>query len=613
MKKHVLLGLTLMLFCFITGGVYIVASIAEVTQKLENVVSFHQVEFLRQDLEHNVKAVQSDLLLQGSPHVLGFDQMVAKIEAMEASAASCLRCHHSAEVTSRLNALQQRVDHYMKLLSRTLTLRANNERLENARILAFKDGENLLKSITSLSIASADKISARINNIHRDITAAKHLMITCIVLGPIAILLITAFFLKRFTGSFDSLLTAVRKLDRGDLDYRIDDIALKDEFRTLAVSFNGMATSLQEGQKKFESVYNLYQALFEAAGDAIMITCLENEAPGRILSANKAAAELYGYPIHELLAMDVVQLVPEGKAEQFKDRVKTVIAGGWTHQRVRRRKKDGTFIVVDLSMGLLPLDEQNCILSFCRDVTEKLQAEEELQRANQMILIGQMAAGLAHEIKNPLAGIKVSLEVLADDLELQPEDKELFARIINEANRMEKLIKNLLNYARPQQSQFDLVDISQLLRNSLKNAEVAATAQKGLTIRFQSDFAAELPQVEADSSQMQQVFLNILLNAVDAMENTGTVTVATRVADEGHIQIKVADTGKGLSAMALEKIFTPFFTTKTKGTGLGLSICKRLIEQHGGSIVVASRPDQGTSFTITLPLKQKNRELLHEL
>jgi two-component system sensor histidine kinase AtoS len=612
MKKHVLLGLTLMLFCFITGGVYIVASIAEVTQKLENVVSFHQVEFLRQDLEHNVKAVQSDLLLQGSPHVLGFDQMVAKIEAMEASAASCLSCHHSAEVTSRLNALQQRVDQYMKLLSRTLTLRANNERLENARILAFNDGENLLKSITSLSIASADKISVRINNIHRDITAAKHLMITCIVLGPIAILLITAFFLKRFTGSFDTLLTAVRKLDRGDLDYRIDDIALKDEFRTLAVSFNGMATSLQEEQKKFESVYNLYQALFEAAGDAIMITCLENETPGRILSANKAAAELYGYPIHELLAMDVVQLVPEGKAEQFKDRVKTVLSGGWSHQRVRRCKKDGTFIVVDLSMGLLPLDEKNCILSFCRDVTEKLQAEEELQRANQMILIGQMAAGLAHEIKNPLAGIKVSLEVLADDLELQPEDKELFARIINEANRMEKLIKNLLNYARPQQSQFDLVDISQLLRNSLKNAEVAATAQKGLTVQFQSDFAAELPQVEADSSQMQQVFLNILLNAVDAMENAGTVSVATRVADEGHIQITVSDTGKGLSEAALEKIFTPFFTTKTKGTGLGLSICKRLIEQHGGSIVVASRLDQGTSFTMTLPLKQKNRESQHE-
>ncbi len=612
MKKHVLLGLTLMLFCFITGGVYIVASIADVTQKLENVVSFHQVEFLRQDLEHNVKSVQSDLLLQGSPHVLGFNQMVAKIEAMEASAVSCLSCHHSVEVTSQLNALQQRVDQYMKLLSRTLTLRANNERLENARILAFNEGENLLKNITSLSIASADKISARINNIHRDITTTRQLLITCIVLGPIAILLITAFFLKRFTGSFDTLLTAVRNLDRGDLDYRIDDIALKDEFHTLAVSFNGMATSLQEGQKKFESVYNLYQALFEAAGDAIMITCLENESPGRILSANKAAAELYGYPIHELLAMDIIQLVPEGKAEQFKHRVKSVLVGGWTHQRVRRRKKDGTFIVVDLSMGLLPLNEQNCVLSFCRDVTEKLQAEEEMQRANQMILIGQMAAGLAHEIKNPLAGIKVSLEVLADDLELQPEDKELFARIINEANRMEKLIKNLLNYARPQQSQFDLVDISQLLRNSLKNAEVAATAQKGLSIHFQSDFAAELPLIEADSSQMQQVFLNILLNAVDAMENDGTVTVTTRVVDEGHIQIKIADTGKGLSEMTQEKIFTPFFTTKTKGTGLGLSICKRLIEQHGGSIVVASRPDQGTSFMMTLPLKQKNRELLHE-
>ncbi len=247
------------------------------------------------------------------------------------------------------------------------------------------------------------------------------------MLGPIAILLITMFFLRRFTGSVTTLLNAAHHLQR-DLDYRVSTENLKDEFRTLARSFNGMASSLKEEQKKFESVYSLYQTLFETAGDAIMIIGIEKDASGRIVSANQAAADLYGYSVEELLGMDAITLVPDGREETFRDRVNTALSGEWTHRRVRRQKKDGSQVHIDLSMGLLQLGEQKYMLSFCRDITEQLEAEEELQRANQMALVGQMAAGLAHEIKNPLAGVKVTLDVLADDLELQPEDKELFAR-----------------------------------------------------------------------------------------------------------------------------------------------------------------------------------------
>jgi len=608
MKKHVLLGLSLMLFCFLTGGVYIVTSIQAVTDKLENVISFHQVGFLRKNLEHQIKAVQANLLLQGSPHASQFEEAVSLIENMEKAADACLGCHHAPTVKLQLEALQGRVDHYMELLSRTLTIRANSDRLENTRMQAFAEGQGLLNNVKSLSVASADKISQRIRKIHRDITGAKHVLITCIVLGPIAILLITMFFLRRFTGSVTSLATAARNFQRGDLDYRLDDNALKDEFRTLAESFNGMADSLQDEQKKFESVYKLYQALFESAGDCIMITGLENGTAGRIISANRAAAELYGYSIEELLGMDIAALVPEGKEQTFREKTRAVLSGQWTHQRVRRRKRDGTPISVDQSMGLLQLGDQKYVLSFCRDITDQLRAEEELQRANQMALVGQMAAGLAHEIKNPLAGVKVSLDVLADDLELASEDRELFARIINEISRMEKLLKNLLNYARPPQPQFDLVDMNQLLANTLKNVEVTAASRKDLTVRFRDDLQAGLPRLEADSAQLQQVFLNILLNAVDAIDMEGSVTVVTRMEDDETIRIQIADTGKGMSEASLEKAFNPFFTTKSKGTGLGLSICKRLIEQHDGRIVVESQEQNGTAFIITLPLAQPNRE-----
>jgi len=607
MRKHVLLGLALMLFCFITGGIYIVTSIKEVTDKLENVSSFHQVEFKRANLEHHIKTVQSNLLLQGSPHSKSFGDSVKLIENMEKATDLCMSCHHTEAVSTKLQGLERSVEHYMKLLSRTLTFRANNERLENARSQAFSQGEEILRTVKSLSVASADKISSRITKSHKDINRANNILITCLILGPIAIFIITVFFLKRFTGSISTLIEATQTLENGDLDFRVSE-NLKDEFLTLSKAFNRMAVSIQNEHNNFESVYMLYQTLFESAGDAIMITSLEKEALGIIISANKASSELYGYDIDELVGMDIARLVPPGKVKKFRDKIRTVLSGEWARQRVKRIRKDGSVIQVELSMGILPMGNQKSLLSFSRDITEQLRAEEEMQRANQMTLVGQMAAGLAHEIKNPLAGVKVSLDVLAADLELQEEDQEVFARVVNEVNRMEKLLKNFLNYARPPQPHFDLVDVNRLLDSSLKNVELTISNKKDLSIHFERDLFTELPQIEADPSQLQQVLLNLLLNAIDTIEGSGTINAISRMNGSDCVGIEISDTGKGMSEASLEKIFNPFFTTKTKGTGLGLSICKRLIEQHGGNIEVHSSVDSGTSFVITLPLRQFNRE-----
>lgn len=605
MKKHVLLGLSLMLFCFITGGIYIVYSFQNGTIKLERVIALHQVEFLRKTLEHNIEVVQSGLLLQGSPHTDN-EITVQHIEKMEASATVCQTCHHEPKTQKKLDNMQQNLAQYMKLYSRALTIRANSKRLANARNLAFNKGSALLDEVKSLSIASAEKISARIDTIHGEIRSTNHFLIACLVLGPIAILIITFFFLKRFTGSINTLVAAAQTLSSGDLDSRIET-PLKDEFKTLAESFNNMVDSLKAERKKFESVNALYQTLFESAGDAIMITGLDKDTRGRIIAANSAAAQLYGYSSEELLGMNIIDLVPKEKTQRFNEKMKIVLNGKWSHSRVKRRRKDGTLIPIDLSIGLLELDDRKYLLSFCKDISEQLKSEEEMQRANQMALVGQMAAGLAHEIKNPLAGIKVSLDVICDDIDLPTEDKEIFVRIINEVNRMERLLKSLLNYARPPVPHFDLVDLNRLLDYAIKNVAVTSGGTEN-QIQFEKDFAEELPQIEADSTQLQQVLLNIYLNAIDAMENGGIITTTTCLAEKDHVKIIISDTGKGLPENLIDKIFTPFYTTKTKGSGLGLAICKRLIEQHSGTIEADSRPDKGTSFVIILPLVQKNRE-----
>jgi len=232
-----------------------------------------------------------------------------------------------------------------------------------------------------------------------------------------------------------------------------------------------------------------------------------------------------------------------------------------------------------------------------------------IQQTERLAAVGELAAGLAHEIKNPLAGIKVSIEVLKSDLELAQEDKEIFVRVINEIYRIESLLKNLLNYARPSKPQPDLVNLHDILDAIIKTSELSTRRPSDITgltkdIQFVKDFDPGVRKICADSAQLKQVFLNLLLNGIDAISKKGTITIKTARISDDAIEIRVSDTGKGIDQGALEMVFNPFFTTKSKGTGLGLAICKRLVEQHNGKISVVNNPEGGATFVITLPVKQ---------
>jgi signal transduction histidine kinase len=225
-----------------------------------------------------------------------------------------------------------------------------------------------------------------------------------------------------------------------------------------------------------------------------------------------------------------------------------------------------------------------------------------MHRAEQMAVVGQLAAGLAHEVKNPMAGIKVAMSVLAEEKYIQPEDQAVLRKVIGEITRLEGLMKEYLNFARPQKPKLEEVHLNHLLNTTLAFYLKAHTVGgKNEKIRIEKDLQ-EIPPTQADISQLQQVFLNLFLNAVEAMPNGGTLSVRTRPEEEGKmIRIEVADTGKGIREELMDQVFQPFFTTKTKGTGLGLAISRQLIEQNAGTIGVSSRPGEGTQFTIRLP------------
>jgi len=240
-----------------------------------------------------------------------------------------------------------------------------------------------------------------------------------------------------------------------------------------------------------------------------------------------------------------------------------------------------------------------------------------LQQTERLAVVGELAAGMAHEIKNPMAGIKVSMEVLSQDSPLPPEDKEVLLRVINEIDRITAMLKGLLNYARPPKPKMITMDVNQVLGVTMKSAQYSVRSPKYKTkapksqIEFISDLDPELPQIVADPDQLQQIFLNLILNAVDSLytlsDRQGIITIQTLQLSDALVQISISDNGRGIDSKSLEDVFKPFFTTKSQGTGLGLAICRRLVEQHNGSITVANNPDGiGVTFTLIFPIEEKS-------
>ena len=239
-----------------------------------------------------------------------------------------------------------------------------------------------------------------------------------------------------------------------------------------------------------------------------------------------------------------------------------------------------------------------------------------LEQTEQLAVVGELAAGMAHEIKNPMAGIKVSMEVLSQDSPLPQEDKEVLLRVINEIDRITAMLKDLLNYARPPKPKLISLDTNHLLEETIKSSSYSLRSPKykakspDIQIEFIKDFSTDLPHIVADPGQLQQVFLNLILNAVDAIysssECQGVITIKTRQSLDKTVKISIADNGKGIDSESLGYVFKPFFTTKSKGTGLGLAISKRLVEQHnGGNITVENNPGgKGAIFTLTFPVAE---------
>jgi signal transduction histidine kinase len=295
----------------------------------------------------------------------------------------------------------------------------------------------------------------------------------------------------------------------------------------------------------------------------------------------------------------------------------TILSGRVWRDTVVNRRKDGTLNRED--MTITPIRDRagkiSHFIAIKQDITKLEQAlsevrakndelammTQQLWQASRLATVGELAASIAHELNNPLATVSLKLETLASQLMAESDKLRSVQIIADEVERMGNLVGNLLQFSRRSHRQVSTLYVRREIDSSLELIEHHLRTHNIEVIR---DYSPEMHAIQADRQQLRQVFLNLLTNAADAMKDGGTLTVKVNLSpDESRVRIEFADTGGGIEAGNLEKIWDPFFTTKPegKGTGLGLAICRRVIEEHQGSIAIESELGRGTKIIIELP------------
>jgi two-component system sensor histidine kinase PilS (NtrC family) len=356
---------------------------------------------------------------------------------------------------------------------------------------------------------------------------------------------------------------------------------------------------LREKSIDFDDLRVLQEHILKSVGSGILTMDLN----GNITSWNPAAEQITGYSYDEIKSnwQDVFgSSIKElfGHTDSLKERPYRFDGGVI--------KKDGSHASLGMTASLLKDDinaVRGIILTF-QDITKILEMEEHIRKQERLVTVGSLAAGIAHEIRNPLAALSGSIQVLQGELKLKDDNKRLMDIVVNETDRLNTIITEFLEYARPAGAQADQIELNSLLDETITLLQNSKNFKKDIIVRRTIDPRLVL---KGDSQRLRQVFWNLLINACQAMPDGGVLTVTAepflRTEDDATwCQITIFDTGVGIDNKDLHKIFNPFFTTKAGGTGLGLAIAHRIINDHGGGIAVESERGKGTHFKIRLPM-----------
>ncbi len=344
--------------------------------------------------------------------------------------------------------------------------------------------------------------------------------------------------------------------------------------------------ALRESEEK-------YRTLIDSALDAIFLHDLE----GKIIEVNSAAAERLGYSREELLNMRIQDIIPEERREQFSGAIKELLEKKSIFFESEHLRRDGSSYPVEVSARLMDFRGRKVVLAISRDVTKRKQMERQIIISEKLASLGVLAAGIAHELNNPLNNIYLLAQLIKEDLHAGRAREEDVDMILQQVQRASQIIRGLLEFSREGFVNFEEVDINAAIEEMLGFMEKVMESHRVRVVKR----LGRVPKVAGDKTMLQQVMVNLITNACQAMPQGGEIRITTRSRD-GSVEIKISDTGVGIEERHLSRIFDPFFTTKEKdGSGLGLAVSHSIIKRHGGEITVESELGRGSTFIIVLP------------
>ncbi len=404
-------------------------------------------------------------------------------------------------------------------------------------------------------------------------------------------------------GSDDRLLGTI------DTFYPYPHRPSEEELWVAKLYANQAALAIENARlhQRLRRLYESNQSSLEHAPFGV----LEIDRSGRVTYLNQAQAELMGDSVEAIINKNILSL-PDFHLAGFADlcREGFRLKKGEVIERINVEYTASSGKRAIISLSATPIyegEEFKALLIFIKDVTDKVNLEKQLRQAEELASLGELAASIAHEVRNPLTGVRTTIQFLGETFEEDDPRKEDIEDVIGELDRLEELIRQLLAFARPPDLHLIKTDLASLLE------QVVETFRRQLAredIEIDLEITPSLGEIEVDPEVMKQVFLNLFLNAEQAMPQGGEIEIKAhpRYVDGAmrEILIDVIDTGSGIAKEKLDKIFQPFFTTKSKGTGFGLSISQRLVEKHGGKLSAENRRDRsGMIFTISLPLREE--------
>ena len=388
------------------------------------------------------------------------------------------------------------------------------------------------------------------------------------------------------------------------------------------VGYQGINLDISERKRienELREANEFFMKLIESSVDGIIAADMK----GNIFIFNKGAEALTGYTAEEVIGkLHITKIYPEGVAKEIMKKLRSPEYGGagkFIPTQLNVVNKFGEEIHVQLSAALIydGKGQEIASVGIFTDLRARLTMEKRLQETHlqlvsseKMASLGKLAAGIAHEINNPLGGILIYSSLMMEDLPEEDPRRGDLARIVQETGRCKEIVKSLLEFARQTEPKMEPTDINRAINDGLFFLVNQALFHNIQIVKKLDSF---LPFVRGNASQLKQVFMNIIVNAAEAIHGNGTLTITTSPApDRKTAYVEFTDTGEGIPEENFNRIFDPFFTTKEvgKGTGLGLATSYGIVEDHGGKISVKSKVGEGTTFTIELPIHQGTQAIL---